>query len=150
MKLHVATNEGTIIESIELDGMNLSKPLALVDIVGQIREAVERHQKTERMVAGRAIIASAKPINREPDVESIDAYRARMDEIRGKLKAAGLTADEVVELIAEPDEGQRCPTHPLDDGPCEPLKGEPERCVYGEHDIPNRVSGDGPVGGSLQ
>lgn len=30
-----------------------------------------------------------------------------------------------------------CPTHPLGSGhPCEPMPGEPLRCVYGEHPMP--------------
>lgn len=35
---------------------------------------------------------------------------------------------------------QRCPTHPHDGGTCEPLRGEPARCVYGEHSMPTPVT----------
>ncbi len=33
-----------------------------------------------------------------------------------------------------------CPSHPHDNGPCEPMPSEPGRCVYGEH----------PMGGAAE
>lgn len=34
--------------------------------------------------------------------------------------------------------GDSCPTHPHEGGTCEPMEGEPWRCVYGEHPISYR------------
>lgn len=42
MKLLIVDDAGTVVETIDLDGMNLAKPLAQAEVMREIRAAVAR------------------------------------------------------------------------------------------------------------